>query len=328
MNHAFSTMQTPHRGSAHRLGPLLLLLLLAGTLSAANAELRYQSVEGHGGVPLNVVSVGDPDKPSLLLIHGIGQSHVSFEAQLDAPLTDEFHVVTFDLRGHGNSGKPWAAEAYTDSANWAGDVRAIIDALELEQPLLVGWSYGTLVVADYLRVYGSADLAGIVLTGAYGGLTPPPPPPEPEMAELFARNRVLQLSADPAQNAAAARTTAAMLTHKDMGEAWRQRAAQIAMMLPAYARTHMFNRSFANSDVISKINVPLMLVVGGRDGSTPEAPARALAQTLQSRGTQVTVTVYPDAGHSPFAEAPERFNNELVQFAQRSFAAEHHISIQ
>ncbi len=318
MNQALGRMQALRGVLFRRIGTVLLLLFLAANLSVTHAELRYQIVEGQSGVPLNVVSVGDPNKPSLLLIHGIGQSHVSFEAQLSPPLTDEFHVVTFDLRGHGNSGKPWDEEAYTDSASWAGDVRAIIDALALERPLLVGWSYGTLVVADYLRVYGSSDLAGIVLTGAYGGLTPPPPPPEPEMAELFARNRALQLSSDPGENAEAARTVAAMLTSIDMGEAWRLRAAQIAMMLPAYARTHMFNRSYANSDVISKINVPLMLVVGGKDGSTPEAPARVLAQTLESQGTPVTVSVYPEAGHSPFAEAPERFNNELARFARES----------
>ncbi len=317
MNHSFGNVQARRGLSCCLGGALLLLAFLTGNLSAAQAEPRYQTVEGHGGVPLNVVSVGDPSKPTLLLVHGIGQSHVSFEAQLGAPLTAEFHVVTFDLRGHGNSGKPWEAEAYTTSAAWAGDVRAIIDALALEQPLLLGWSYGTLVVADYLREYGTADLAGIVLTGAYGGLTPPPPPPEPEMAELFARNRVLQLSADPEDNAAAARTTAGMLTHQDMGEAWRERAAQIAMMLPAYARTHMFNRSFANADLIPRIDVPLMLVVGGRDGSTPEAPARTLAKSLESQGTQVTVSVYPEAGHSPFAEAPERFNEDLAQFARQ-----------
>ena len=290
----------------------LAITLLAGS-APAHAELRYQTVTGEGGVPLNVASTGDPAKPALLLVHGIGQSHVSFEQQLRSPLFEDFHIVAFDLRGHGNSGKPWAPEAYKDSANWAGDVRRIIEALGLRRPVILGWSYGTLVVADYLRHYGTADLAGIILTGAYGGLTPPPPP-NPDFAEQFARNRRLQLSADPADNAAAALATASMLTARDMGEAWRVRAAEIAMMLPAYARAQMFNRPMNNMDLIPAINVPVMLTIGGKDGSTPEPQGRELATLLESRGTRVVVSVYPDAGHSPFAEDPERFNLELARF--------------
>lgn len=299
---------------------LLAVASVTPLLPTADAEPRFRVISGHGDVPLNVVSAGDPEKPTLLLVHGIGQSHVSFEEQLKPVLTDEFHVVTFDLRGHGNSGKPWEAAAYTESVSWAGDVRAVIDTLALERPVLLGWSYGTLVVADYVRHYGSSDLAGIVLTGGYGGLTPPPPPPDPETAAVFARNRVLQLSADPSENAAAARAVAAMLTSRDMGEDWRLRASQIAMMMPAYARAHMFNRSFASMDLIPAIEVPLLLVVGGRDTGTPEAPARELAAKLQAQGVYVAVSVYPESGHSPFSEEPERFNRELTLFAREARA--------
>lgn len=293
----------------------LLCVMLAGPALAAPG-LRYQTVEGEGGVPLNVVSAGDPARPAVLLVHGIGQSHVSFEEQLRGPLVEQFHVVSFDLRGHGNSGKPWSASDYTDSAKWAGDVHRVIAALGLRRPVLLGWSYGTLVVSDYLRHHGTGNLGGIVLTGAYGGLTPPPPPAPPAIAEQMARNRVRQWSADPAENAAAAATTAAALTARDMGEAWRARAAQIAMMLPAYARRHMFDRPLANMDLIERIDVPVMLNVGTRDLSTPEQPARELAARLERQGVRVAVSVYPDAGHSPFVEEPARFNAELAAFVR------------
>ncbi len=287
-----------------------------GTPSLAAPGLRNQTVEGEGGVPLNVVSAGDRSRPALLLVHGIGQSHVSFEEQLRGSITDQFYVVSFDLRGHGNSGKPWNAADYTDSKKWAGDVHRVIEALGLRKPVLLGWSYGTLVVADYLRHYGTKDLAGIVLTGAYGGLTPPPPPAPPAIAGRMARNRALQGSADPAENAEAARATAAQLTARDMGDEWRARAAQIAMMLPAYARRHMFNRSLANMDLIERVDVPMMIVVGGKDLSTPEDAARELATKLERQGVRAIVTVYPDSGHSPFAEESLRFNAELAEFVR------------
>jgi pimeloyl-ACP methyl ester carboxylesterase len=302
-----------------RIHGLMLAMLFGAALAGpayAAPGLRYQTIEGEGGVPLNVVSAGDPARPALLLVHGIGQSHVSFEEQLRGPLAEQFHVVSFDLRGHGNSGKPWSGADYQDSAKWAGDVHRVIETLGLRRPVLLGWSYGTLVVSDYLRHYGTQNLAGIVLTGAYGGLTPPPPPAPPAIAEQMTRNRALQWSADPVENALAARTMAAQLTARDMGDAWHSRAAQIAMMLPAYARRHMFDRSLANMDLIAKIDVPVMLNVGAKDLSTPEAPARELAAKLERQGVRAVVSVYPDAGHSPFAEEPNRFNAELTAFVR------------
>jgi pimeloyl-ACP methyl ester carboxylesterase len=136
----------------------------------------------------------------------------------------------------------------------------------------------------------------------------------------MARNRALQWSADPAENAIAAATTAGQLTARDMGEAWRLRAANIAMMLPAYARKHMFDRSLANMDLIPRIDVPVLLNVATKDGSTPEAPARELAAKLVAQGVQATVSVYVDVGHSPFAEEPARFNAELAGFARAARA--------
>ncbi|MFN9956461.1 MAG: alpha/beta fold hydrolase, partial [bacterium] len=143
-----------------------------------------------------MVTAGDPSKPPILLVHGIGQSYVSWENQLRSPVTDEFYVVAFDLRGHGNSGKPWGKAQYAEYRNYSGDVRAVIESTGIRRPFLVGWSYGTLVVSDYLRAYGDSGLRGLALVGAYGGLTPPPPAAPPALAAQMARTRELQLSSN------------------------------------------------------------------------------------------------------------------------------------
>jgi pimeloyl-ACP methyl ester carboxylesterase len=283
----------------------------AAAMAAAPA-LRFQVVEGAGGVPLNVVTAGDRSKPPILLVHGIGQSYVSWENQLKPPVTDQFYVVAFDLRGHGNSGKPWSKESYTDYRNYAGDVQAVIKATGLDRPLLVGWSYGTLVVADYVRTYGTAGLRGIELVGAYGGFTPPPAPASAELAAQMAKTRELQLSGNLEENIAAARGGIRFLTARDMPPAYWDRAVQLSLMLPAYARRYMFERPIANMDLVPKIGVPMLVNVGVKDRSTPEAPGRELAAKVPGS----RVSVYPDSGHSPFAEEPERFNRELLEFAR------------
>ena len=280
--------------------------------AAAASPLSFQMVEGAGGVMLNVVTAGDKSKPAILLVHGIGQSYVSWENQLRAPVTDEFYVVAFDLRGHGNSAKPYGKEFYNDYRNYAGDVAAVIKATGIQKPLLVGWSYGTLVVADYLRVYGAGELRGIELVGAYGGFTPPPPPAPAAVAEQFAKTRAMQLSNNLEENIAAAKGGIRFLTAHEMTPAYWERAVQLSLMLPVYARRYMFERPVANMDVIPKITVPLLINVGNKDVSTPEAQGRELAAKVPG----ARVSVYPESGHSPFAEEPERFNRELIEFAR------------
>ena len=97
-----------------------------------------------------------------------------------------------------------------------------------------------------------------------------------------------------------------------------KRAVQLALMLPAYARRHMFDRPIANMDLIPDIRAPLWIVVGGKDGSTPEGQARELARKVPA----ARVSVYPDSGHSPFAEEPDRFNRELMELARATATAD------
>lgn len=311
------------------LGLLCALGLSFLGIAAAGEEhdgLRFSTVEGVDGVPLNVVEAGDPAKPGILFVHGIGQSYLSFENQLHSPLAQEFHLVAFDLRGHGNSGRPYNREAYVDSAKWAGDLERVRVATGLAHPVLVGWSYGTVVTSDYLRHYGAGNLAGIALIGAYGGLTPPPaqrpPPGSPPAGQSVAAPmpslRDQQTSLSLEDNIAASHRVALLLTAKTMSPEWVERATLMGMLLPRPAHAWMFDRSLANQDLVPKITVPLLVFVGGKDvNNTPLAGAEALVAKVPG----ARLTLFPDSGHSPFAEDPERFNRELGAFARSDFSS-------
>jgi non-heme chloroperoxidase len=68
------------------------------------------------------------------------------------------------------------------------------------------------------------------------------------------------------------------------------------------------------ADVVSRIEETVLLVVGGKDGSTPEGAAHEIAAQLESQGRRALIHAYSETGHSPFAEEPERFNRDLVDF--------------
>lgn len=75
-------------------------------------------------------------------------------------LGDGYRCIRYDHCGHMRSDVP---EQGPDLGVLAEDLREVICQLGLEKPVLVGWSMGGMTVLEYVRRYGSGDLAGIVL---------------------------------------------------------------------------------------------------------------------------------------------------------------------
>ena len=288
----------------------LLLVLLS---SAAGAELRFSIVEGHGGLPLNMVEAGERGMPGILLIHGFAQSYLVFEKQLNSALADRFHVVAFDMRGHGVSPKPWRPDDYADSRIWADDVRAVMDGAEIERPVVVGWSYGGYVVVDYLRHYGWDNIAGVSLVGSLAGLVPMSPPPETEAAQEIAANSERSRSINGWDNVVAARATGTWLSTPNMTAAERQATFAMQVMMPAYVRRAMRARNLDNRAALGRMTGPMLLVRGTDDMVMPEAGTATLLKSLP----QAEISLYADTGHLPFFEHTDRFNNELAAFVER-----------
>ncbi len=89
------------------------------------------------------------DKPTLLLLHGLTDNGLCWTSVIEA-LGDDFDIVAPDARGHGLSDAPEHGYA---AADHAADVAALIHALALSQPIVMGHSMGgmvaTLVAAQH-----------------------------------------------------------------------------------------------------------------------------------------------------------------------------------
>ena len=102
----------------------LLRAIVASALLTAAApgfgqELKYKpvAVKTPDGLTISAQDWGNPAGPEILFIHGFSQSHMSWMRQVDSDLAKEFHIVTYDLRGHGNSDKPLDPAAYRISSH-------------------------------------------------------------------------------------------------------------------------------------------------------------------------------------------------------------------
>jgi len=119
------------------------LVTLATSGQAQEQKFKAVSVKTPDGLTISAQDWGNPNGPEILFIHGFSQSHLSWIKQVTSnDLAKEFHMVTYDLRGHGNSDKPFEPERYKTSKYWGDEVQAVMDATGLKRPVLVGWSYG------------------------------------------------------------------------------------------------------------------------------------------------------------------------------------------
>jgi non-heme chloroperoxidase len=287
-----------------------------GTAVVADAGLRYTSVASTDGVVLSVAEAGPRNAPAVLFLHGIGQSLTSWRRQLESPLAQRLRLVAMDLRGHGDSGKPSTPEAYQRACQWADDVRAVREALGLERPVLVAWSFGGLVAMNYVRCEGAQSLAGLALVATAGGRLVASTPAGPSPAGSASRDMT---APDLRLNLAGARTFARLMTATPPDAAWEDETVAALLKLPAYVRRAMGSAQVGptgkpittNEDLVARLALPLLIVTGAKDALSD---GTALAASYRVRFPDARVLTYAESGHSPFAEAAERFNADLESF--------------
>lgn len=115
------------------------------------------------GVQLYYKDWGPRNGPVVTFSHGWPLSSDSWEAQMQFLADKGFRVVAHDRRGHGRSSQPWDGN---DMDHYADDLAAVIEALDLKQVTLVGFSTGGGEVARYVGRHGTARVKKIVLVSA------------------------------------------------------------------------------------------------------------------------------------------------------------------
>lgn len=287
------------------------LLIAAGlVISSAGVAGEPAHVTGGGGLQLAVYEAGNPEGPPILFLHGITQSHLSWGGQMQGPMGEEFRLVAMDLRGHGASDKPMDAANYTDSELFARDIQAVIRSKSLERPVLVGWSYGGYVIADYLRHFGDGDIGGIVLVGVSPRLGT-----EEAQADLgpeFLEAAGGLMSDNVRINIEAVRNFLPQVTEKPLSDEARDIAFGTAMMVPPAVRRALFGREMDNVDVFAGLDAPVLIAHGRHDRIVRLSTAQEMAEFMPNG----ELKVYDDSGHAPFLEEAERFNRDLAAFVR------------
>jgi NAD(P)-dependent dehydrogenase (short-subunit alcohol dehydrogenase family)/pimeloyl-ACP methyl ester carboxylesterase len=124
---------------------------------SGSGQARERFVTGGDGVRLCVAEYGDAELPTVLLLHGYPDSKEVW-SDVVALLADRFHVVLYDVRGHGRSGAPEPLRGGFTLEKLTEDFLAVAAAVSPDRPVhLVGHDWGSVQGWEFATVAGTRD---------------------------------------------------------------------------------------------------------------------------------------------------------------------------
>jgi non-heme chloroperoxidase len=270
------------------------------------STMKTHRIAGGGGVQLHVVETGNPKGRPIVFLHGASQCHLQWRRQLHSSLIETHRLIALDMRGHGLSEKP--RDGYNDSKLWANDVNAVIQELQIDHPVLCGWSYGPFVFLDYLRHYGEDRIGGLQFVGADTKMGS-----EEAMSVLTAEflNVVPQfLSTDAETSVRGLDGLLRLCFAKELSPSDLYLMLGYNVSVPPYVRQGLFSRSFNNDDLLPKIRKPVLITHGAADAIVKPA----VVDQHRAAMPHAQVQLMANTGHAAFWDDAAGFNERLRTF--------------
>lgn len=276
--------------------------------------MRIRLADVHLHITASTQRPWEHDKPVLLGLHGgpgIDGSQLRYFLN---PQQEWATVVVPDQRGHGRSDRS-TPKSWT-LAQWAEDVRQLIDTLNLQNVVLVGTSFGGFVVQRFLASYPDVARGGVIVGSS---------PRRASHKEIVERYR--ELGGDEA-----ARVMERTLTDRspEAESAWARVCAPLSRLRPpdevlsGIMRERVstpevnehFMATFAELDLrpdLVTVRDPMLVLVGARDPLTPPDTA---AEIGEHSGARVTFELVKDASHQVLWDQPGRADALLRDFTR------------
>jgi non-heme chloroperoxidase len=266
------------------------------------------------GVRIFVKDWGPKDAQPVVFSHGWPLSADAWDGQMLFMLQNGFRVVAHDRRGHGRSDQPGSGN---DMDTYADDLAAVMDALDLQNAIMVGHSTGGGEVAHYIGRHGTGRVARAVLVGAV-------PPIMASTAEwpggldisVFdgIRKGVFDNRSDFYLQLAVpffGMNRPGVAINEGLRQSfWSQ--GMMGGIVGQYACIREFSEVDYTPD-LRKIDVPTLVIHGDDDQIVPIAHAGALTATVIPNAT---LKVYEGAPHGLAATHQDRLNADLLAFAR------------
>jgi len=278
-------------------------------IAVRDTELFFD-VEG-----ARVVPGGDGwrERPTVVMLHpGPGADHSVCKHVVGPGLARVAQVIYVDNRGEGRSDP--SRPSHWNLETWVDDTVALLDALELERPVLYGWSMGSLIAVQLAATH-PGRVAGLVLVSAaaryvharsvavfdrLGG---------PEAGEVAAR-----YFGDPTEANFSEYLRVCLPLYTRLGID----PDVIARMQFNQSNAVLWDREHAGNvdlrEAAGRVGCPVLVVAGADDPSFTVAGAEELARALPQELVQFVVV--DDAGYGVFRDRPDALDG-VCRFVER-----------
>ncbi|MFG6147834.1 alpha/beta fold hydrolase [Halobacillus sp. B23F22_1] len=244
---------------------------------------------------------------TVIFVHGVMMSSQFFHKQYPY-FKEKYRTIMFDFRGHGESSK---VEYGHTVANYARDLKSLIEHLELKDVILVGWSMGAFVVWDYINQFGTNNIKAITVVDQspsdyiwegweYGAFT-------------FDDIKGVMQAIQEDQKGFNADFIYGMFKEKPDKQEHKWILKEMMKVPASIASTIVFNQTAVDyRENLSNIDVPALICFGRDDKFFPVAAGEYIQQKIPGS----KLVPFENSSHCLFLEEPDKFNQELDKFFQ------------
>jgi len=229
--------------------------------------------------------------PTLLLSHGYGSTRHMWDEQHRA-LGDRWRVVSWDMRGHGQTDSPADPKQYS-AALTVADMRALLEHVGAERAIVGGLSLGGYVSLAFALAHPAMTQALVICDSG------------PGYRNAEARAQWNQRAEERAANLEAKGLDALARRSRETQQAVHRSAQGLAHA----ARGMLAQEGSQVIDGLATIRVATLVIVGDQDQPFV-APSEYMAKKIPG----ARLAVIPGAGHSSNLDQPEIFNRVLRDF--------------
>lgn len=297
-------------------------------LAAPALEPRTVEVRTDDGARLNVLSYGDSQAQPLVFCHGWTCNAAYWTPQINA-FAENYHVVVYDQRGHGNSesgSRPLGADVLAD------DLHAVLEATVSpgRKAILAGHSMGGMSIIAWAEKYPeqvTERVAGVLLasTGTdhlvADSAIVPLPARFPKVPVPVAR-RVMGATVPLVESSVTTRALRYIALSPNATGPEVAFCEKIVLGCPPRTRGG-WGHALSALDIregLHNLTVPTTVLVGTADRLTPPVHARRLAGELEEAGNLERLVVLDGVGHMSSVEAIDRVNDELLHLVEKADA--------
>ncbi len=259
--------------------------------------------------------------PPVVFVHAAVLDHSMWDRQVEA-LSDDYEVVVYDLRGHGRTGGSAVAEYSADL--YAADLRALVEALGLDRPVICGHSLGGTIAQTY-AANRPGEIAGLLLADVM--LTDTFEPGVRSLGEWFLRRVVLPALIPPVRLVGYERVERvnAWLTDRvfggvagDYSNVERLREAGPRMATDEFVKVLRSMVEPHGPFDLSAVAVPALVLYG--ENELPYVVR--YAAELAARLPDARVDAVPGGGHASNLDDPDYYAAAVRSLLERAYPRE------